>query len=232
MNARSSSPGLSIRLYSGSMFSGADEELGVEEREADLVAGRVDDRVDRLDRAVGEAHAVAEQLGDVALGDRVAGAEAPEQLAGDGRVGVEEVVVGRRQPEVLHAPGEDPRQRAGEPPLDARRQPRVGLDDLVGGLAEDVLRHDPRAGAGRQEDRVGDGLAAELGDDVDGGVADPDDEHALAVEVERSARVDVVVRVDRRTVEGAGEVGVARVPVMAVADEQRVEALPSRRRPA
>ncbi len=72
---------------------------------------------------------------------------------------------------------------------------------------------------------VGDGLAAELGDDVHGAVADPDDEHALAVEVERGARVDVVVGVDLRPVEGAGEVGVAWVPVVPVADEQRVEVL-------
>ncbi len=138
---------------------------------------------------------------------------------------VEEVVVGRRQPEVLHAPGEDPRQHPREPPLQADRQPRVDLDDLIGGFAEDVLRHDPRAGAGREEDGVRDGLAPELGDDVDGGVADPDDEHALAIEVEWGARVDVVVRVDRGPVERAGEVGVAGVPVVPVADEQRVEAL-------
>jgi hypothetical protein len=58
-----------------------------------------------------------------------------------------------------------------------------------------------------EEDGVRDRLAAQLGDDVDRAVADPDDQHPLAVEVERRARVDVVVRVDRRAVEVAGELG-------------------------
>src|SRR5947209_14167615 len=41
----------------------------IEEREADLVAGGVHDRVDLLHGPVGEPDAVAEQLGDVRLTD-------------------------------------------------------------------------------------------------------------------------------------------------------------------
>ena len=87
--------------------------------------------------------------------------------------------------------------------------------------------NDVRAGAGREEDGVGHRLAGQLGDDVHRAVADPDHQHALAVEVQRGARVDVVVRVDLGPVEGPGKVRVARIPVVPVAHEQRVEVLPT-----
>ena len=70
-----------------------------------------------------------------------------------------------------------------------------------------------------------DALARELGGDVHGAVADPDHQHALAVHVERVGGAEVVVGVDRLAVEAAREVRVARVPVVAVADDQEVELL-------
>ena len=95
--------------------------------------------------------------------------------------------------------------------------------------------HHPGAPARREEHLLGDALARELGDDVDRAVADPDDEHALAAEdrAGRSGRCSGGSGSSvRRSVPGKLRAG--RVPVVAVADEQRVEALrrrcPDRRR--
>src|SRR5205807_20336 len=75
------------------------DELRIEEWEADLVAGRIDDRVDPLDASVAEPDSIAEQLGHIGLGDSVARAEPQQQLAGDGRMGLQEVVIRGRQTE-------------------------------------------------------------------------------------------------------------------------------------
>ena len=113
----------------------------------------------------------------------------------------------------------------GRPGAAGRGQPRVRLYDLISRLAEDVLRHDIGPGASREEDGVGHGLARQLGDDVDRAVADPHDEHALSMEIQGGTRVDILVGVDLGPVEGSGEVGVARVPMVAITDEQRIEVL-------
>ena len=94
------------------------DQAGVEEREADPVARRVDDRVDLLDAPVGEAHPVALELGHVGLGHGVARAQPEQDLAGHGRVGLQEVVVGGGQAEVLHPARDQPRNEPGEPPLE------------------------------------------------------------------------------------------------------------------
>ena len=210
-------------LEEGQAVVGRREQLGVEEREGDLVARRVDDRVDLLDAPVLEGDAVAPQLGDVGLRRRVAGAETQQQLARDGRVGLQEVVVGRDQPVVLHPARGDEGEGAGEEPLQLQRDVRVRVDQLPDRLAEQVLGHDPGAAAGREEDVLGDALARELGDDVDGAVADPDDEDALADHVEGLGGREVVVRVDRLARELAGELGDAGVPVVAVPDDEELE---------
>ena len=140
-------------------------------------------------------------------------------------MGLEEVVVGVGETEVLHPPGGEAGQRPRHQPLELQGQPRVDLDQRVERAAEEVLRHHPGAAAGGDEHLLGDALARELRGDVDGAVPDADDQHPLAVEVERVARADVVVGVERLAVEAAGEVGEARVPVVAVADDQEVELL-------
>jgi hypothetical protein len=63
---------------------------------------------------------------------------------------------------------------------------------------------DPRTTAGGYEDSLGDALAGELRRYVNRAVSDPDDEDALAGEVEGVLRIDVVVGVDRLAVEAAG----------------------------
>ena len=138
-------------------------------------------------------------------------------------MGFEEAVVGGRQPEVLHPSRHDPRQQPGEPVLEAERQPRHRLDDLIDRAAERVLGNHPGTAAGRDEDSLGDPLSRKLRHDVDAAVADPDHDHALTPQVERLGRIDVVMRVQGRPVEVTGELGQRRIPVVAVADQQRLE---------
>ena len=171
------------------------DQVRIEERERHLVAGAPHDRVDLLDRAVLEAHAVAQQLGDVRLVADLAVRDAVEEVGGDRRMRVAEVVVRSRQAVVLHLADADavearedrlaegPRQRAGEL-VDA---------DLVERAAEQVLGDDVRAAARGQPRRVRD--EARLDGDVHRAVAHPHDDDASALE---RLVVDVVVRVRLR----------------------------------
>jgi hypothetical protein len=78
-------------------------KTSVEEGEGDLVAGAVDDQVDLLLAAVGEAdRATAGEAIDVGLGGDVAVAEPRQQLRGDRRVCLEQLVVGLGQSVVGH----------------------------------------------------------------------------------------------------------------------------------
>ena len=72
------------------------EEVLVEERERDLVAGAVDDDVGLLRGPVGEADAVAFEALDVRLRRDLAVVQAAEDLARDGRVRLADAVVGLR----------------------------------------------------------------------------------------------------------------------------------------
>ena len=140
-------------------------------------------------------------------------------------MGVAEAVVGLRQPVALHVaerelehPLEDP---APDPERDLRR-----AADLVDRLAEQVLRDHVRAAAGGEV-----GLArdeARLDRDVHRRVAHPEHDDGLVAEEVRVVAL-VVVRVDLHALEvvGAGErrLGPARVPVVAVGDDQRVVAM-------
>ena len=203
--------------------------LLVEEREADPVARAVHDQVGLLLAAVGVAHTVARELGDLRLDrDRAVG-EPVEDPRGDRRVGLPEAVVGQRQPVAVHRAhrqaGDDlhsaqqPRERQA-----ARAHPRVER------AAEDVLGHhvDPAARDQRGRERVVGGVHG----DVHRGVAHPHHDHPPAGEL---ARFLVVVGVDLLAVEGARDRGLrpARKPVVAVGDEQRVVVtdLPGPRQP-
>src|SRR5262249_29687816 len=90
------------------------EDLGVEVREGGPVAGRVDDRVDLLLRAVDEEGAIAAQLGDVGPGEDVAVAETQEEIGGKGRLGLEEAVVGSGQAVAAGGPCEEADEAPGE----------------------------------------------------------------------------------------------------------------------
>ena len=136
---------------------------------------------------------------------------------------LEEVVIGGGETEVLHPPGHEPRQYAGHASLKPDWKPRIGLEHLVSGTAEDVLWHYPSAAPRRDEHLLGHALARELRGDVDGAVADSHHQHPLAGQIERVRGIDVVVRVQRRPVEVAPKVGKRRVPMMSVADEQHIE---------
>ncbi len=149
--------------------------------------------------------------------------EAVEEVGRDRRMGLADAVVGRGQAVVLDLADADPVERAEDPLAHAPRHgagPSVDAD-LVERPAEDVLRQHVGAATGRQEGALGD--VARLDRDVHRAVADPDDEHPSALE--RSV-VDVAVRVRLRAVEAAGVAGLgpARVPVVAVGDDQRVVA--------
>ena len=122
---------------------GGRDQVLVEEREGDLVAGAVDDEVDvLLDRAIGEAHRRALERRDVRLGHDLAVGHAREDVVGDRRVGLADEVVGLGQPE---------RRRAADHALDqlvhpalAQREGDARVDrELVRRLAEEVVGDDP-----------------------------------------------------------------------------------------
>ena len=107
------------------------------------------------------------------------------------------------------------------PQLD--RQPRV-VRELVDRAAEEVLRQDPRAAAGGEERALGD--VGGLDRDVHRAVAHPEDQRAPAgEEVAVAVVVGVDLRAGERLVAGEHRLRPARVPVVAVGDDERVEAL-------
>ena len=110
-----------------------------------------------------------------------------------------------------------------------RHRHPVARRELVDGPPEEVLRDDPRAAARGEVRRARD--VARLDGDVHRAVAHPEHDDVLAFE---DAVVAVVVGVQLRALEvlAAGErrLGPARVPVMAVGDEQHVVVGAARRR--
>ena len=98
---------------------GRRDQVGVEERERDLVAGAVDDDVGVLLAAVGEPHRALGQLGDVRLRRDLAVRDPREDVVGHRRVGAAERVVGLRQAVALHVADRQP-QRRGLHPLAQR----------------------------------------------------------------------------------------------------------------
>ena len=132
-------------------------------------------------------------------------------------------MVGGRQAEVLHPPGDERRQQRREPVLEAERHPRIVLTTWSTGRPNAYLGMIQAPLRVEMKTRSATPLRDELGNDVDAAVADPDDHDPLAVQVERLGRIDVVVGVERRAVETPREVGERRVPVVAVADQQRIE---------
>ena len=123
--------------------------------------------VDLLDAAVDEADAVALQLGDVGLGYRVARAQAQQELAGDGGMGVEEPVVRLGRPKSSMRPEVIRGRSCANPSLQAERQPRVrSCTSWSVGRPNAYFGRITQPPLGREEDLLCDALAGQLGDDV------------------------------------------------------------------
>lgn len=75
---------------------GGADELGIEEREGDVVSRCVDDDVEVIGGAVVEVNRRPVESVDVGLGDDITGAEPERQLDRLGRMRFEELVIGRR----------------------------------------------------------------------------------------------------------------------------------------
>jgi hypothetical protein len=149
--------------------------------------------------------------------------ETVDDAPGDGRVGLAEGVIGLGQPVLLGAADGQADHGLEDLHPHPDRQPRV-VRQLVGGPAEEVLRHDPRAPAGGEERALGD--VRGLDRDVHRAVAHPEDDDAPARELLGLAVVvGVHLGAGERVVPGEARLGPARVPVVAVGDEQGVEAL-------
>ena len=150
---------------------------------------------------------------------------AREDVVGDRRVRVAEAVVGLGQPVALHVAQGDLEHPLEELAADLERDPRRAAE-LVRRLAEQVLGEDVGAAAGGEVGVLGD--EARLDRDVHRRVAHPEHHDGLVAEEVRVVAL-VVVRVHLHALEGlgAGEggLGPARVPVVAVGDEQRVVAV-------
>ena len=136
------------------VVAGRGDQRGVEEREADLVAGAVDDDVRALLAAVLEDHGARRQPREVRLGRDVAVREPREDRVADRGVRLERAVVGLGQAVALHRPDRGAQRRLHEALADRERHPRLG-HELVERAAEDVLRDDPGAAPGGQEDALG-----------------------------------------------------------------------------
>jgi len=191
----------------------------VEEREAHLVTGAVDDEVDLLLAAVGEPHALAAQLLDRGLGDHRPRREPVVDLVGERRVRLPDPVVGPWQAD----PGGV--ARADPPELEQQllrplRQPRRARD-LVDREPVEPLADDPHAAAQREVGRLR--HVARVARHVHPAVAAADDEHPPPLELLGPA---VVVPVHHLAGELArvGRVGPALVPVVPVADHDGVVA--------
>jgi hypothetical protein len=104
--------GIDHAVVQGDLVVLRGDQVRVEEREADLVAGAVDDRVDLFDGAVDEPHPVAVPALHIRLDGDVAVAEPVEQIRRDRRVRREDPVIRLRQAVVGHPPLGDAEQRA------------------------------------------------------------------------------------------------------------------------
>ncbi len=191
----------------------------VEEREGHLVAGAVDDRVELGRPPVGEEHLRALEPVDVRHHGDVAVPEPGQQVVADRGVRVQHGVVGLRQPVVGDLALRDPQHRRHAQLLERERTTRERrLGQVVGRHAEHELRDDVSTAAHRQVGLVS--HPRRLDRDVARRVADPQHQDALALEGVGGA---VVVRVQlgagERVAARVGRLGPARVPVVAVRDD-------------
>jgi hypothetical protein len=203
------------------MVGVGDQGRIVQEREADLVAGGEDDHVHGLDAVVGEADVAALQRLDRRLEGDVAAAGPGQELAADRGVGLQRLVVGLGQAVVLHLAHVLADQRADDLQAQPARHPgRHGR--LVRRLAVQIFREHPDPAPGRDDQLAGDRALGQLAGDIHGRIAHADHHHGLAAHVDRIERVAIGVGVEGGAVEGSRILRDARVPVVAVGDDQHV----------
>jgi hypothetical protein len=140
-------------------------------------------------------------------------------MLGFGTMRLAEAMVGLGETVALGRAGVGPDERVSQAPADLDRDARVVVQ-LVERAAEQVLGHDPCPAASGQVG-VGGGVGR-LDGDVHGGVAEVEHDDVLAGE-DRAVAVEVRVQLLARERVRAGKrrFGPARVPVVAVGDEQR-----------
>ena len=149
-----------------------------------------------------------------------------KKIAGDRRVRLPELVVGRGQSVVLHAADREPRRCAARSSrARAAGAPRGSGTALSSGLPRMYFGNHPRAAARRDPDLLRDAGAAELGRDVHRAVAHADHDHAFT---------DQIVRFARDRCSGASASGArqtrpeTRVPANAAASDGRWPRRPRR----
>ncbi|VWC42796.1 hypothetical protein BSE24067_07153 [Burkholderia seminalis] len=189
----------------------------VDERKARLIAGRVDDHVDRLLAAVGEYDAIALQFAHVGPRIEIAVAEAVEQRRIDDEMRFEQLVVGLAQSVVLRLPGRrQPQQPLAEEAARPQRhaQPQRPFGPLVRRYPEQEFRPvvvtAPRAVEHRAR------MMRRLDRDVAARIARADHEHAP---VTKDLRRTVLRRMQLQPVEAARIVRQLRMRQMPVADD-------------
>ena len=182
---------------------GRGQEVLVEEREGDLVAGAVHDHIGVHLAAVREPDPVALQRGDVRLGRDRAVSDPVEDAPGDRGMGLAELVVWLGQAVALGRAGERLDRLVDHPLADRERHARV-VGELVDRLAEHVLGDDPSAFARRQIG-VG-GHIGGLDGDVHRRVAHAEHDDVLARE-DRIVHVGVGVQLVPSKVSAPGNAG-------------------------
>ena len=136
-------------------------------------------------------------------------------------MGLQGLVIGLGEAIVLHAakrlldhpPGHGLTQLARHPGRQGR---------LIGRFAVHIFGQDPDAAAGGDPQGFGDGPLGELRGDIHGRIAHAHHDDVLAAHIHRIEGIAVGVGVEGGAVEMAGKVRQARIPVVAVADEEDV----------
>jgi hypothetical protein len=193
-------------------------ERGIEEGKGDLVTGAVDEHVGLLLAAVDEADPIARETLDVgSVVDRSVG-HAIEDATADRRMCGSEAMIGRGQAVAREIADGRAEERLPEAPAHAERHTRVD-EDGVERPAEQVLRHDPRAATGTEDDARGD--VRGLDGDVHRAVAHAEHDDPL---VREEAGLVVLVCVKNTAVEAPRKrrIRPARVPVVPVRDDDGV----------
>src|SRR5215471_4288939 len=198
---------------------GVEDEALIHEREAWPKAGGIDDEVDLLVAAVDKMHSLAVETLDGRLGQDAPMDDVIEIKGAGGGMRFEQLVIRSRHVVAPMRADHD----AQAPPVElahhrARQRPAAGeIDEGVGRLAHHDLGEEVVTSPHRVH-----GAPTVVGrviEDINSRVAGADHEHALALELLLRLHV---MRMQGLAVEGARIAGPARLPVMAVGDDETI----------